>query len=114
MNAVSERAAVGGKVVAIVGATGAVGVELLRCLEARRFPLAELRLFASARSAGKTLEFRGQALTVRELHEDSFAGVDLALFSAGGATSRRFAPIAVRAGATVVDNSSAFRTDPQV
>jgi aspartate-semialdehyde dehydrogenase len=101
-------------VVAIVGATGAVGVELLRCLEQRRFPLAELRLFASSRSAGKRLEFRGEALTVRELGEDSFAGVNLALFSAGGATSKRFAPIAVRAGATVVDNSSAFRMDPQV
>jgi len=101
-------------VVAIVGATGAVGVELIRCLEQRAFPLAELRLFASARSAGRTLEFRGQALAVRELGEDSFAGVDLALFSAGGATSRRFAPLAVRAGATVIDNSSAFRMDPQV
>ena len=101
-------------VVAIVGATGAVGVELLRCLEARRFPLAELRLFASSRSAGRQLEFRGQALTVRELAEDSFQGVDIALFSAGGATSRRFAPIAVRAGATVIDNSSAFRMDPAV
>jgi aspartate-semialdehyde dehydrogenase len=101
-------------VVAIVGATGAVGVELMRCLEQRRFPLAELRLFASARSAGKTLEFRGQALTVRELGEDSFRGVQLALFSAGGATSKRFAPIAVAAGATVVDNSSAFRMDPEV
>jgi len=101
-------------VVAIVGATGAVGVELIRCLEQRRFPLAELLLFASARSAGKELKFRGQALTVQELKEDSFGGVDLALFSAGGATSRRFAPIAVRAGATVIDNSSAFRMDPAV
>jgi len=110
----SERAQGAAPVVAIVGATGAVGVELLRCLEQRRFPLAELRLFASSRSAGKTLEFRGRPLTVRELGEDSFAGVDLALFSAGGATSRRFAPLAVRAGATVIDNSSAFRMDPQV
>jgi aspartate-semialdehyde dehydrogenase len=101
-------------VVAIVGATGAVGVELIRCLEQRAFPLAELRLFASARSAGKTLEFRGHALSVRELGEDSFAGVNLALFSAGGATSRRFAPLAVRAGATVIDNSSAFRMDAAV
>jgi aspartate-semialdehyde dehydrogenase len=101
-------------VVAIVGATGAVGVELLRCLEKRRFPLAELRLFASSRSAGKRLEFRGAALAVRELGDDSFAGVDIALFSAGGATSRRFVPIAVRAGATVIDNSSAFRMDPEV
>jgi aspartate-semialdehyde dehydrogenase len=101
-------------VVAIVGATGAVGVELIRCLKQRRFPLAELRLFASARSAGKTLPFGDVALTVRELTESSFDGVDIALFSAGGATSKRFAPIAVRAGATVVDNSSAFRMDPKV
>ena len=103
-----------GAVVAIVGATGAVGVELIRCLEERRFPLSELRLFASARSAGKMLAFRGQALAVRELNEHSFSGVDIALFSAGGSTSKRFAPIAVRAGATVVDNSSAFRMDPGV
>jgi len=101
-------------VVAIVGATGAVGVELVRCLEQRRFPLAELRLLASARSVGKTLEFRGQALPVHELGEESFRGVNLALFSAGSALSKRFAPIAVRAGATVIDNSSAFRMDPQV
>ena len=110
----SERASPSAPVVAIVGATGAVGVELIRCLEQRAFPLAELRLFASARSAGKTLEFRGRALTVRELGEDSFAGVDIALFSAGGATSRRFAPLAVHAGATVIDNSSAFRMDAGV
>ena len=103
-----------GAVVAIVGATGAVGVELIRCLEERAFPLSELRLFASARSAGKTLRFRGQALAVRELNEHSFSGVDIALFSAGGSTSKRFAPIAVRAGATVVDNSSAFRMDAGV
>ena len=101
-------------VVAIVGATGAVGVELIRCLELRRFPLAELRLFASARSAGKTLPFCGAPLTVRELTDASFAGVDIALFSAGGSTSKRFAPLAVRAGATVVDNSSAFRMDASV
>jgi aspartate-semialdehyde dehydrogenase len=101
-------------VVAIVGATGAVGVELIRCLERRAFPLAELRLFASARSAGKTLEFRNGALPVRELDEQSFRGVDLALFSAGAGTSRRFAPVAVGAGATVIDNSSAFRMDPGV
>jgi aspartate-semialdehyde dehydrogenase len=109
----SERSA-RAPVVAIVGATGAVGVELLRCLEQRRFALSELRLLASARSAGKRLEFRDQPLTVRELQEDSFAGVNVALFSAGASTSRRFAPLAVRAGATVVDNSSAFRMDPQV
>ncbi|TLZ20732.1 MAG: aspartate-semialdehyde dehydrogenase, partial [Gammaproteobacteria bacterium] len=103
-----------GAVVAIVGATGAVGIELIRCLEERAFPLAELRLFASARSAGKTLRFRGRELPVRELTEDSFEGVQLALFSAGSGTSKRFAPLAVRAGATVIDNSSAFRLDPQV
>jgi aspartate-semialdehyde dehydrogenase len=101
-------------VVAVVGATGAVGVELIRCLETRRFPLAELKLYASARSAGKTLEYRGQPLAVRELGEDSFRGVNLALFSAGSSISKRFAPLAVRAGATVVDNSSAFRMDPSV
>ncbi len=101
-------------VVAIVGATGAVGVEMIGCLEQRRFPLAELRLLASARSAGKTLEFRGEPLTVRELTESSFAGVDLALFSAGSSVSKKFAPIAARAGATVIDNSSAFRMDPEV
>jgi aspartate-semialdehyde dehydrogenase len=101
-------------VVAIVGATGAVGVEMIGCLERRRFPLSELRLLASARSAGKTLEFRGQPLTVRELTEASFAGVNLALFSAGSAISKRFAPIAARAGAIVIDNSSAFRMDPTV
>jgi aspartate-semialdehyde dehydrogenase len=101
-------------VVAIVGATGAVGVELIRCLEQRRFPVAELRLLASARSAGKTLKFRGESVPVRELKEDSFEGVQIALFSAGASTSKRYAPIAVRAGATVIDNSSAFRMDPQV
>src|SRR2546423_443736 len=103
-----------GAVVAIVGATGAVGVELIRCLEERGFPLSELRLFASARSAGKTLTFRGQRLAVRELNEHSFSGVDIALFSDGGTPSTRFAAIAVRAGATGVDTSSAFRMDPGV
>jgi aspartate-semialdehyde dehydrogenase len=101
-------------VVAIVGATGAVGVEMIGCLERRKFPLAQLRLLASARSAGKTLKFRGEALTVRELNAASFAGVDVVLFSAGSAISREFAPLAVRAGAVVIDNSSAFRMDPSV
>jgi aspartate-semialdehyde dehydrogenase len=101
-------------VVAIVGATGAVGVEMIGCLERRRFPLSELRLLASARSAGRKLEFRGERLAVRELTEASFEGVDLALFSAGGSISKKFAPIAVRAGAIVIDNSSAFRMDPAV
>ena len=101
-------------VVAIVGATGAVGVELMQCLERRNFPMSELRLFASARSAGKTLPFRGKQLVVRELTEDSFGGVNIALFSAGGSTSKHFGPLAARAGAVVVDNSSAFRMDPGV
>jgi aspartate-semialdehyde dehydrogenase len=110
----SGRSSGSAPVVAIVGATGAVGVELIRCLEERNFPLSELRLFASARSAGKTLPFRKQPVQVRELKEDSFRGVDVALFSAGGSTSKRFAPLAVEQGAVVVDNSSAFRMDPKV
>lgn len=101
-------------VVAIVGATGAVGVELVRSLEARGFPVAELRLLASARSAGRTIDFRGQPVAIAALGEDSFAGVDIAFFSAGASVSRQFAPIAVAAGAVVVDNSSAFRMDPAV
>lgn len=100
--------------VAIVGATGAVGVELIRCLEQRNFPLSELRLFSSARSAGKTMTFRGRELTVQELTERSFDGVRLALFSAGSGTSKKYAPIAVRSGTVVVDNSSAFRMDDSV
>ena len=110
----SGRSAGALPVVAIVGATGAVGLELIRCLERRNFPLAQLRLLASARSAGKTLPFRGDALPVEELTEESFRGVDIALFSAGSGISRRFAPLAVTQGAVVVDNSSAFRRDPAV
>jgi aspartate-semialdehyde dehydrogenase len=110
----SGRSAGSAPVVAIAGATGAVGIELIRCLEERRFPLSELRLFASARSEGKALSFRGQPLAVRELQEDSFRGVDLALFSAGSGISKRFAPLAVQQGAVVVDNSSAFRMDAAV
>ena len=101
-------------VVAVVGASGAVGVELVRCLEQRRFPLSKLRLLASARSAGKTLQYRGQPLVIEELGESSFEGVDIALFSAGSSISRKFAPLAVAAGAVVVDNSSAFRMDEGV
>lgn len=99
---------------AIVGATGAVGVEMLRCLERRNFPVSRLTLLASARSAGKKMMFRGEELTIRELTPESFAGVEIALFSAGGGISRDFAPHAVRAGAVVVDNSSAFRMDAGV
>jgi aspartate-semialdehyde dehydrogenase len=100
--------------VAIAGATGAVGVEFLRLLEERRFPLSELRLLASARSAGKAIRFQGRELLVEELTESSFEDIDIAFFSAGGSISKKFAPIAARAGAVVVDNSSAFRMDPNV
>lgn len=100
--------------VAIVGATGAVGIELIKLLEKRRFPVGQLTLLASARSAGKTLPFAGAEVIVKELREDSFAGVDVALFSAGGGISKQFAPAAVKAGAVVVDNSSAFRMDADV
>ena len=100
--------------VAIVGATGAVGVEILSCLETRNFPLASLKLLASRRSAGKQMLFRGQMLTVEELTPQSFEGVDIALFSAGGDISREYAPIAAAAGCVVIDNSSAFRQDEDV
>ncbi|MBI5864188.1 MAG: aspartate-semialdehyde dehydrogenase, partial [Planctomycetes bacterium] len=100
--------------VAIVGATGAVGLEFRAVLRDRRFPASEYRLLASPRSAGQMLEWVDRALKVEELGPESFKGVDLALFSAGASVSREFAPPAVRAGAVVVDNSSAFRTDPQV
>jgi aspartate-semialdehyde dehydrogenase len=100
--------------VAIVGATGAVGIEMIKTLEKRKFPVGQLTLLASARSAGKKLKFRGKAITIKELTKDSFAGVDIALFSAGGGISRDFAPIAAKAGCVVVDNSSAFRQDPNV
>ncbi|MEI9887287.1 MAG: aspartate-semialdehyde dehydrogenase [Rhizomicrobium sp.] len=100
--------------VAIVGVTGAVGAEFIACLEQRRFPVGTLKALASARSAGKTLDFRGRKIVIEELTENSFAGVDIALFSAGGGISKKFAPIAVKAGAVVVDNSSAFRMDPHV
>src|ERR1700761_2559541 len=99
---------------AIAGATGAGGIELLGCLERRNFPLSELRLFASARSAGKTLPFKGNQIPVQELTEAGLTGVDIGLYSAGSSTSKRFAPIAVSKGAVVVDNSSAFRMDPTV
>lgn len=100
--------------VAVVGATGAVGVEMIKTLERRNFPMSQLTLLASARSVGKKLTFRGQKLTVTELTRDSFKGIDIALFSAGGAISREFAPIAAQAGCVVVDNSSAYRMDDTV
>jgi aspartate-semialdehyde dehydrogenase len=101
-------------VVGIVGATGAVGRELLRVLESRRFPLAALRLFASPRSAGAALAFAGSEIAVEPLSDRGLAGVDLALFSAGSGVAREYARLAVRHGATVIDNSSAFRMDPGV
>jgi aspartate-semialdehyde dehydrogenase len=102
------------KHLAIVGATGAVGIEMMKVLERRNFPVASLRLLASPRSAGKILEFRGEQIVVEPLSENSFDGIDIALFSAGGGISKEFAPHAVKAGAIVVDNSSAFRMDPEV
>lgn len=100
--------------VAVAGATGAVGQEFLSVLDRRNFPVRELTLLASARSVGKTMTFKGETLPVKELKKDSFRGVDIALFSAGGARSKEFAPYAVESGAVVVDNSSAFRMDPNV
>lgn len=98
--------------IAVVGATGAVGVEMMRTLETRHFPVGELTLLASARSAGKELPFRGQAVTVKELTKDAFQDIDIALFSAGGGISKEFAPAAAERGCVVIDNSSAFRMDP--
>ena len=99
--------------VAILGATGAVGQEFLRLIEERNFPFADLKLLASKRSAGKVINFMGKDYTVEEATDDSFEGVQIALF-AGGAASKLFAPAAVKAGAVVIDNSSAFRMDPEV
>src|SRR5512133_274589 len=95
--------------VAVVGATGAVGEEFLTVLAERNFPIKNLKLLASARSAGKTVKYRGQDYKVEELTKDSFKGIEIALFSAGGSISKQFASAAVAAGAIVVDNSSAFR-----
>lgn len=100
--------------VAVVGVTGAVGQEFLTVLAERNFPIRNIRLLASARSAGKKIAFRGESHTVEELTRDSFRGIDIALFSAGASVSREYAPVAVAAGAVVVDNSSAFRMDPTV
>jgi aspartate-semialdehyde dehydrogenase len=100
--------------IAVVGATGAVGIEMIKTLEKRNFPVGKLTLLASARSVGKQLKFRGQDIAVTELTKDSFAGIDIALFSAGGSISKEFIPAAVKAGCVVVDNSSAFRMDANV
>jgi aspartate-semialdehyde dehydrogenase len=100
--------------VAVLGATGAVGREFLSLFEGREFPVNKLKLLASSRSAGKQIPFRGSDLTVEEIAPDSFEGIDVAFFSAGASRSKEFAPHAVRAGAVVIDNSSAFRMDPEV
>jgi aspartate-semialdehyde dehydrogenase len=100
--------------VAIAGATGAVGVEFMKLIEERDFPTSSVRLLASARSAGKKMKFAGRDVEVEELTENSFRDTDIAFFSAGGSISRKFAPIAAKAGSVVIDNSSAFRMDPEV
>jgi aspartate-semialdehyde dehydrogenase len=99
--------------VAVVGATGAVGTMMIKVLEERNFPVKSIKLLASARSAGKKLTFKGTEVVVEELKESSFKGVDIALFSAGASVSRAFGPVAVSSGCVVVDNSSAFRMDPE-
>ena len=100
--------------VAVVGATGAVGGTMIRMLRERRFPIGELRLLASARSAGRTVDIEGTEHVVGEATAESFEGIDIALFSAGGDTSKALAPLAAERGATVIDNSSAWRMDPNV
>ncbi len=100
--------------VAVVGATGAVGNEMVKTLEQRNFPVKNLRLLASKRSVGKKLKFHGEEIPVEELKEDSFEGIEIALFSAGASVSKQFAPLAAAAGAVVIDNSSAFRQEPDI
>jgi len=100
--------------VAVVGATGAVGEVMLEILAQRKFPLKNLKLLASSKSAGKKIPFQGEMLTVEKLDKNSFKNIDIALFSAGGDRSKEFAPVAAEAGAVVIDNSSAFRMDPEI
>jgi aspartate-semialdehyde dehydrogenase len=100
--------------VAVAGATGAVGNQMISCLEESDFPVQSVKFLASARSVGRQLRFKGDPIAVEELKEDSFKGIDIALFSAGGSTSERFAPCAAKDGCVVVDNSSAWRMDPDV
>jgi len=100
--------------IAVAGATGAVGNQMIRCLEEVNFPVRSVKFLASSRSVGRSLRFKGDLIQVEELKEDSFKGVDIALFSAGGGTSQRFAPLAAKDGCVVVDNSSAWRMDPEV
>ncbi|MCX7817387.1 MAG: aspartate-semialdehyde dehydrogenase [Syntrophales bacterium] len=100
--------------VAVVGATGAVGNEMVKILEERDFPVRELKLLASERSIGKYIDFKGESIPVDVLRDDSFKGVEIALFSAGASISRQFAPVAAAEGCVVVDNSSAFRMEPDI
>ncbi len=100
--------------VAVVGASGAVGQEFLQVLEQRRFPITELRLFGSERSAGKSASFAGRNINISKLSADAFKGIDFAFFSAGKTVSREYCPLAAKAGAVAIDNSSAFRMDPEV
>lgn len=100
--------------VAVAGATGLVGGQMLECLEERNFPVKTIKMLASARSVGKALPFRGEEIPVEELTHDSFAGVDIAFFSAGGGTSKEFAPSAAQSGCVVIDNSKAWRMDPDI
>ena len=100
--------------IAVAGATGAVGNQMIRCLEEMNFPVHSVEFLASSRSVGRELRFKGELIKVKELKADSFKGIDIALFSAGGGTSQRFAPLAAKDGCVVVDNSSAWRMDPKV
>lgn len=100
--------------VAVAGATGAVGNQMITCLEERDFPIKSVKFLASSRSVGRELRFKGDLIAVEELKEDSFKGIDIAIFSAGGGTSEKFAPCAAKDGCVVVDNSSAWRMDPEV
>jgi aspartate-semialdehyde dehydrogenase len=100
--------------IAVAGATGAVGNQMIACLEERSFPIEKIKLLASARSVGRKLDFKGESIAVEELTESSFKGVDVVLFSAGGGISEKFAPLAAKDGCVVIDNSSVWRMDPEV
>jgi aspartate-semialdehyde dehydrogenase len=100
--------------VAVAGATGAVGSQMIACLQERDFPVKNIKLLATSKSAGRKLRFKGEDIPVEELTENSFSGVDIGIFSAGGATSQQFAPIAAKDGCVVIDNSAAWRMDPDV
>ena len=99
---------------AVAGATGAVGRKMLEILEERKFPVNRIKLLASARSAGQSLEFMGKKVSIEELRHDSFEGIDIALFSAGASVSREFAPSAVKSNCVVIDNSSAYRMESDI